>query len=155
MNIATRRRVLLAFTAAPGIARAADAPRVQVWRDPGCGCCGGWVAHMRKAGFAVTENLVPSVAPARRRLGIPADLLSCHAAQVQGFALEGHVPAVAVRRLLAERPAGVRGLAVPAMPTGSPGMEVPGHPDDTYDVIAFDEADGRRPFMRFRGGREA
>ena len=127
-------------------------PLLTVWRDPNCGCCTGWVAHMRSAGFPVQDNVVPSPAPARRILGIPADLLSCHAARVGGFTLEGHVPAAAVKRLLAERPVGVRGLAVPGMPLGSPGMEVPGQAPETYDVIAFDRGDGRSTFMRFRGG---
>jgi hypothetical protein len=86
--------------------------------------------------------------------GTPSDLLSCHAATVEGYALEGHVPAGAVLRLLAERPAAVRGLAVPAMPTGSPGIEVSGQPDDDYDVIAFDGGNGRRVFMRFRGRQQ-
>ena len=130
-------------------------PTLRVWRDPTCGCCSGWIAHMRAADFTVEENTVPSVAPARRMLGIPADLLSCHAAQVGEYALEGHVPAAAVLRLLRERPAGLRGLAVPGMPVGSPGMEVPGRPDDTYEVIGFDAGDGRRVFMRFRGGQPA
>ena len=85
-------------------ARAASRPRVEVWRDPHCGCCAGWVAHLRAKGFAVEDEVVPSVAPARRRLGTPPDLLSCHAGLVEGFALEGHVPAAAIRRLLAERP---------------------------------------------------
>ncbi len=153
-----KRRLLLAAIAAavlPGVAPAAAARRLQVWRDPNCGCCGGWVEHMRAAGFQVEDNQVPSAAPARRMLGIPADLLSCHAATVGGYALEGHVPASAVKRLLAERPAGVRGLAVPGMPLGSPGMEVPGQPDDTYDVIAFGDGAPHRVFMRFRGAREA
>ena len=152
-----KRRLLLAAAAAmalPGAAPAA-ARRLQVWRDPGCGCCGCWVEHMRAAGFQVEDNLVASAAPARRMLGIPADLLSCHAAVVDGYALEGHVPAPAVKRLLAERPAGVRGLAVPGMPLGSPGMEVPGQPEDAYDVIAFADGAAHRAFMRFRGGREA
>ena len=153
-----KRRSLLAATAAmalPGAAPAAPARRLQVWRDPNCGCCGGWVEHMRAAGFRVEEQLVASPAPARRMLGIPADLLSCHAAAVGGYALEGHVPASAVERLLAERPAGVRGLAVPGMPLGSPGMEVPGRPEDDYDVVAFADGAAHRVFMRFRGGREA
>ena len=151
-----KRRLLLmaaAVAAVPDAAPAAER-RLQVWRDPNCGCCGAWVEHMRAAGFQVEDNLVPSAAPARRMLGIPADLLSCHAASVGGFALEGHVPAPAVLRLLAERPAGVRGLAVPAMPIGSPGMEVPGRPEDAYDVVAFG-ASAHRVFMRFRGAREA
>lgn len=151
-----RRRLFLTAPAAAGITRSAAAQpagrrSLRVWRDPGCGCCTGWLEHMRAAGFVVEDNRVPSPAPARRMLGIPADLLSCHAAAVDGYALEGHVPAAAVLRLLAERPADIRGLAVPAMPIGSPGMEVPGEPEETYDVIAFDGAAGRRVFMRFRG----
>lgn len=144
----------LGLLAAPGLARGEALPRLQVWRDANCGCCGAWVEHMRAAGFAAEDNIVRSVAPARRVLGTPADLLSCHAALVDGFVLEGHVPALAVKRLLATRPPGIRGLAVPAMPIGSPGMEVPGTPPDTYDVIAFGE-EPHRPFMRFRGGDPA
>ena len=152
-----KRRSLLAVAAAtalPGAAPAA-AQRLRVWRDPACGCCGGWVEHMWAAGFQVEERLVASAGPARRMLGIPADLLSCHAAAVDGYALEGHVPASAVERLLAERPAGVRGLAVPGMPLGSPGMEVLERPEDDYDVVAFADGAAHRVFMRFRGGREA
>lgn len=152
-----RRALILGALALAAAAHRASAqaalPTLTVWRDPSCGCCGAWVAHMRAAGFAVQDNLVASPAAARRALGIPADLLSCHAAEVGGYALEGHVPALAAKRLLAERPAGVRGLAVPAMPTGSPGMEIPGQPTETYDVIAFDSGEGRWAFMRFRGGK--
>jgi hypothetical protein len=153
-----RRRLFLMALAAAGITRDASAQpagqrRLRIWRDPDCGCCTGWLEHMRAAGFAVEDNRVASPAAARRMLGIPSDLLSCHAAAVEGYALEGHVPAAAVLRLLAERPADIRGLAVPAMPIGSPGMEVPGQPDETYDVIAFDGGEGRRVFMRFRGSR--
>lgn len=148
----SRRSLLAAATLAalPIPAPAQRATRVGVWRDPNCGCCSGWVAHLRAEGFAVDDQVVRSVAPVRRRLGTPADLLSCHAGEVEGFALEGHVPAAAIRRLLAERPAGVRGLAVPEMPVGSPGMEVPGQAADTYDVIAFGNGP-HRPFMRFTG----
>lgn len=146
---------LVAATAARGGSAFAETPRqLRVWRDPNCGCCSGWLQHMRGAGFQVEDNLVASAAPARRLLGIPSDLLSCHAAAVGGYALEGHVPAEAVLRLLAERPAGVRGLAVPAMPIGSPGMEVPGQPDDAYDVVAFDGGSGRHVYMRFRGRQQ-
>lgn len=151
------RRALIAAALACLAARRAEASgavRVAVWRDPNCGCCTGWVAHLRAEGFAVQDQVVPSVAPVRRRLGTPPDLLSCHAGEVEGFVLEGHVPAEAIRRLLALRPAGVRGIAVPAMPIGSPGMEVPGAAPDTYDVVAFG-AGGHRPFMRFTGSRPA
>lgn len=153
----TSRRSILAaaaLAALPIPAFAEPATRVSVWRDPNCGCCTGWVAHLRAEGFAVVDQVVPSVAPVRRHLGTPADLLSCHAGEVEGFVLEGHVPATAIRRLLAERPASVRGLAVPAMPIGSPGMEVPGEPIDSYDVIAFGSGP-HRSFMRFNGARPA
>lgn len=152
-----RRRGLLAtaLLAVAGPALAQRGERVEVWRDPNCGCCAGWVEHLRTAGFAVEDRVVPSVAPFRRMLGTPSDLLSCHAARVGGFAIEGHVPALAIRRLLAERPAGIVGLAVPAMPIGSPGMEVPGHPPETYDVIGWRTDGTHEPFMRFVGAQPA
>lgn len=134
---------------------AAQRLRVEVWRDPNCGCCAAWVDHLRREDFAVEDRVVPTVAPIRRMLRTPADLLSCHAARVADFALEGHVPAPAIRRLLVERPSGVVGLAVPAMPIGSPGMEVPGHEPETYDVTAWSADGTHRPFMRFVGTRPA
>lgn len=142
----------LAALALPAASQAEALPRLQVWREESCGCCGGWVAHMRAAGFPIEDNVVRSLAATRRMLGTPRDVLSCHAALVAGYALEGHVPALAVTRLLAERPAGIRGLAVPGMPVGSPGMEVPGQEPDSYDVLAFDARGGRTVFLRFRGG---
>lgn len=149
------RRSLLAGLAllASGPAISRELTMAEVWRDPTCGCCRGWVDHMRRAGFWMRESVVASLDPVRAVLGTPPELASCHLARVGGFVLEGHVPALAVRRLLAERPADLRGLAVPGMPIGSPGMEVPGQPDETYDVIAFDAGRGRRVFMRFRGGQ--
>ncbi|PZW39454.1 hypothetical protein C8P66_12833 [Humitalea rosea] len=142
----------LAALALPAPAWAEALPRLQVWRDESCGCCAGWVDHMRAAGFPIEDNVVRSLAAARRMLGTPSDLLSCHAGLIGGYALEGHVPAAAVTRLLSERPAGIRGLAVPGMPVGSPGMDVPGLAPDSYDVLAFDARGGRTAFMRFRGG---
>jgi hypothetical protein len=147
-----RRLVILGALALPAGTRAAqaDTPAATVWRDPNCGCCEAWVAHLRAEGFAVEEHVVADLAPIRRILATPADLQGCHVARVAGFAIEGHVPARAIRRLLAERPAGVRGLAVPGMPVGSPGMEVPGRAPDTYDVVAFGTG-SRSRFMRFVG----
>lgn len=152
-----RRRGLLAtaLLAAATPALAQRGVRVEVWRDAECGCCSGWAAQLRNAGFVIEDRVVASVGPFRRMLGTPPELLSCHAARVAGLALEGHVPALAIRRLLAERPGGIVGLAVPAMPIGSPGMEVPRHPPDTYDVIGW-RADGtHEPFMRFVGAEPA
>lgn len=157
MHPSRRRMVggLLALATLPVSAVARAQTRAEVWRDPDCGCCGGWIAHLREAGFGVTDNRVRELDQVRRRLGMPEDLLSCHVARIDGYLIEGHVPAAAIRRLLAERPARLRGIAVPGMPIGSPGMEVPGQADEIYDVIAFDSARGRWPFMRFRGIRPA
>lgn len=151
----TRRCFGIGLTFAATGSAVAQPLRVEVWRDPNCGCCSGWVKHLRDEGFAVEDRVVASVAPIRRMLGTPSDLLSCHAARVAGFALEGHVPALAVRRLLATRPEGIVGLAVPAMPVGSPGMEVPGQAPDTYDVVAWRADGSHAPFMRFTGSRPA
>lgn len=95
---------------------------VTSYRSASCGCCKGWVQHMRANGFAVRDVVVADVAVIKRRLGVPTRLASCHTAEVAGFALEGHVPAADVKRLLQKRPQ-VAGLALPGMPLGSPGME--------------------------------
>lgn len=150
-----RRRVLLALglAASPAVAQTRRAS-AEVWRDPHCGCCGGWVEHLRVEGFAVTDRIVPSVGPIRTMLRTPLDLLSCHAGRVDGWlAVEGHVPALAIRRALLERPVDVIGLAVPEMPVGTPGMEVPGRAPDVYDVIAWRNDGSHHPFMRFIGSR--
>jgi hypothetical protein len=94
---------------------------VEVWKDPNCGCCEDWVVLLRQAGFSVKVNDQGNDA-ARKRLGIPGALGSCHTGSVQGYALEGHVPVKDIRRLLREKPRAV-GLAVPGMPVGSPGMD--------------------------------
>jgi hypothetical protein len=95
-----------------------------------------WVAHLEQNGFEVRTTDVPSVAPVKRQAGLPRGLASCHTALVDGYVVEGHVPADDIKRLLAERP-DVRGIAVPGMPIGSPGME--GRHPQPYDVLAFDE----------------
>jgi hypothetical protein len=150
------RRTLLLGTLAAGWSVAAGAaeapPRMTVSKDPGCGCCAGWVEHVRGAGFAVDVIETRDLGPVKRRLGVPVELESCHTAEIGGYAVEGHVPVSAITKLLAERPA-ARGLAVPGMPVGSPGMEVPGVADETYDVILFGPV-GNKPFARFRGHRE-
>jgi hypothetical protein len=148
-----RRRLL---AGAPALAAlmvggAGGGSSVVVWRDPDCGCCAGWVRHMRAAAFTVHETVTAALTPVRHRLGTPTDLQSCHTALVDGFVLEGHVPASAVRRLLADRPAEIRGLSVPGMPIGSPGMEVPGQPGEDYDVIAFGADGYRAVFQHVRG----
>lgn len=131
---------------------AAVLPRMVVTRDPNCGCCGAWIAHVRAAGFPVEVVEAADLAPLKVKLGIPDALSSCHTAEVGGYIVEGHVPADAIKRLLADRPQ-VTGLAVPGMPVGSPGMEVPGTPVETYEVVLFGPQ-GQRAFARYRGTRE-
>lgn len=119
-------------------------PLVTVYKSPACGCCGEWVKHMRGNGFRVDVKDVEDVTPIKRRSMVPDSLASCHTALVGGYAIEGHVPASDVWRLLRERPR-VIGLSVPGMVVGSPGME--GGPPQPYATIAFDER-GTRVFAR-------
>ncbi|KQP51133.1 metal-binding protein [Methylobacterium sp. Leaf111] len=148
----TRRALVLGLAGTAAFGRHALAhglPTVAVTKDPTCGCCEKWVAHLRESGFTVTVTEGP-VNPLKVRLGVPRDLASCHTAQVGGYVVEGHVPAGAIKRLLAERPEGT-GLAVPGMPVGSPGMEVEGMEPDTYHIVLFGPS-GRSVFARYRGG---
>ncbi|PKO41327.1 MAG: metal-binding protein [Betaproteobacteria bacterium HGW-Betaproteobacteria-4] len=116
---------LTVFALATSIALpAAAADAVDVYKSPYCGCCGKWIDHLKAAGFAVRTHEVNDVPAARQRLGMPEQLGSCHTAKVGGYLVEGHVPAADIERLLKEKPAAL-GLAVPAMPPGSPGMESP------------------------------
>ncbi len=133
-----RRTFIAAALAAPifgTAALAADLPRVAVAKSPSCGCCGAWVEHMRAAGFEVEVQDVTdeALAAIKRRAGLAPEQTSCHTAEVEGYFVEGHVPAEDVKQLLAERPA-ARGLAVPGMPVGSPGMEM-GDMRDPYDTL--------------------
>jgi hypothetical protein len=130
---------------------AVDTPaglEVTVYRSPTCGCCGKWAEHVQAAGFRVREVEVSDLETVKRIQGVPARLASCHTAVVDGYVIEGHVPVADVQRLLRERPA-VRGLAVPGMPTGSPGMELPGRPADAYEVLAFDDQGRSRVFSSY------
>jgi hypothetical protein len=154
----TRRRAMAVFTIVPtltviaGAQAASAATTVTVTKDPNCGCCGAWVEHLKAEGFAVEVTETAAVNRVKAKLGVPSELASCHTAEVEGYVIEGHVPAAAVRRLLAEKPQAT-GLAVPGMPVGSPGMEVAGAPADTYDVVLFGTF-GKRVFARFEGARE-
>jgi hypothetical protein len=146
------RRHLLASGAALVLApraRAAAAPELEVWKMRACGCCAAWAEHFEAAGFRTVAHEVGDVGTVRAAAGVPADLGGCHTAKVEGYVVEGHVPAAAVLRLLAERPA-ILGLAVPGMPLGSPGMEIEGEPAEPYDVIAFAADGGRSVFMEVR-----
>lgn len=109
-------------------------PTVLVYKTPTCGCCNGWVEHLEAAGFTVDARNVNDIMTVKRDGGVPVAMSSCHTAIVDGYVVEGHVPADQVKRLLAERPE-VAGIAVPGMPTGSPGMEGPNA--QPYQVLSF------------------
>lgn len=121
-------------------ARGGPAPVMEVTKDPGCGCCDKWAEHFRTAGFTVNVKEDAERRAHKARLGIPAEFQTCHTGIVEGYVVDGHVPADLVRKMLAEKPA-IRGLAVPGMPIGSPGMEGPN--PQPYDVIAFTK-DGQK-----------
>jgi hypothetical protein len=122
-------------------------PPIAVSKDPNCGCCNGWVQHLRQAGFSVTVTDNAELSGIKNRLGVPDNLASCHTAEVHGYVVEGHVPADAIKRLLREAPL-ASGLAVPGMPVGSPGME--GGTPEVYEVVLFGKH-GRSVFGRYRG----
>ena len=144
-----RRAAIAALPLMLAAAAEAAAPRViQVTKTPTCGCCNRWIAHLRRAGFEVRVTEVADVGPTARRLGVPDDLRSCHSASAGGYAIEGHVPAADIARLLRERPAAA-GIAVPGMPAGSPGME--GGSPEPYRVILFNRTGQRRVFARHGG----
>lgn len=133
-----RKLVLaLALFSTPALA----AGDILMHRDPGCGCCEQWAARVRQA-FGRNVRIVDDAnrTAFQQQVGLPANLVSCHTVIVDGMAFEGHVPIADMRRVLASRPKGVRGLAVAGMPVGSPGMEVPGVRAQRYNVIAFGAA---------------
>jgi len=138
--------VLLALR--PSVIAGESAPiAITVYKDPSCGCCTKWVSHLQANGFAPDVHDRPDVEALKAGLGIPAALRSCHTAVIGKYVIEGHVPAADVKRLLAEKPAGTVGLAVPGMPAGSPGMEM-GARRDRYDVIAFSNTGSTRIFAQ-------
>lgn len=153
MTLATlNRRLLLGaalFVGSSGTACAQSRPPrdLVVYKTPTCPCCDGWIAHMRGAGFAVTVNVLPDLRPIRAARGFPDELASCHTGLINGYLVEGHVPAADVIRLLNERPAAI-GLAVPGMPLGSPGMETPQGRRDIYDTLLVLTSGASRVFAR-------
>jgi hypothetical protein len=143
-----RRDALLLLATLPATLAAQSTPvGVHVFKNADCGCCGEWVKHLEKAGFRVKVTNVTDTTPVRARVGMPERYGSCHTATVEGYVLEGHVPASDVRRLIETRPAAV-GLAVPGMPVGSPGMEV-GDRVDRYDVLLVQRTGDAKVFARY------
>ena len=158
-----QRRQWLKAAASMGLAASlplrsalAQAYTVEVWKDPNCGCCHLWVEHLQASGFKVAVRDVGNNA-ARKRLGMPDKLGSCHTATVGGYVIEGHVPAADIRRLLKDRPIAL-GLAVPGMPMGSPGMDGPVYKGrkDAFDVLLVQKDGSTKSFQRYAGqGRMA
>lgn len=143
-GVSASATVAVATPAARDAPRPADAsglPTLVVHKTPTCGCCSQWIAHMQKAGFTVQAHDHDDLSNIKTAHGVPAGKQSCHTALVDGYVIEGHVPADDVKRLLAERP-DIRGLSVPGMPAGSPGMEMPDGRVDAYAVEAIGK-DGR------------
>ena len=126
---------------------AADAvakkPTITVYKDPNCGCCKKWIEHLVRNGYRVDAKDTPGMSEIKQTLGVPDRITSCHTAVVNGYLIEGHVPAADIDRLLAQKPT-IAGLAVPGMPMGSPGME--GGASQRYQVLAFDKTGKTRVF---------
>lgn len=146
----TRRSILLAIAygafSAPLAAAADDATHIKVTKRPRCDCCDAWVQHLRDNGFTATLVETSSLEALKEHLRVPKTLSSCHTGEIAGYVIEGHVPASAIKRLLAQRPAAI-GLSVPGMPADSPGME--GGEPQVYDVLLFSET-GQTVFGRYK-----
>jgi hypothetical protein len=134
--------------AAPPSATAAAAkkPTITVYKDASCGCCKSWIEHLIKHGYRVDAKDTPDMTEVKRTLGVPDDLSACHTALVNGYLIEGHVPAADIARLLKQKPK-VAGLAVPGMPMGSPGMEGPRK--EHYQVLSFDKTGKTKVFASY------
>jgi hypothetical protein len=147
-----RRRFLATATLAallPAAARATSPAPVTVWRDPGCGCCLAWVDRLtRDLGRPVSVIEVKDMAAIKQARGVPADLRSCHTALIDGWVLEGHVPPADILRLIRSGDRAIRGLAVPGMPMGSPGMDIGHTHREAYSVIAFGPDGARATYAR-------
>lgn len=121
-------------------------PAIDVYKSATCGCCEQWVEHLKKNGFTVKAHDVPNPSDYRAKAGMPEQLGSCHTGMVSGYAIEGHVPTAEIKRLLVERPK-AKGLAVPSMPMGSPGMEGPR--SDPYDVFLVQADGGHKVYQHY------
>ena len=137
MNMLSRRALLGAFAVLPfaSYAQAQTGPLVEVEKDAGCGCCKAWISHLEDNGFSVNARDVPYEVLSQSKIdaGLKPEHFSCHTAKVDGYVVEGHVPAEDIRRMLAEKPDAL-GLTVPGMPMGSPGMDF-GNEREAYDVL--------------------
>ena len=136
---------VLMFAGSVGMTAQGRQTTVEVYKSPTCGCCSKWVDHLRSHGFVVRTTETEAVDQLKTKHGVPRQVRSCHTALVDGYVVEGHVPAADVQRLLKERPS-IAGIGVPGMPIGSPGMEVAGVKPQVFDVIAFAKDGSTRVF---------
>jgi len=137
--------VITVASAFIGVKPATKPVAIKVYKTPECGCCKAWVKHLRANGFVVETMDMPDLSLVKQKYGVKPALQSCHTAVVNGYVIEGHVPADLITRMLKERPA-IAGLAVPGMPSGSPGME--GALKQQYEVLTFDRAGHSRVYAR-------
>jgi len=132
------------------IAEEAKSPtEIVMYKSPTCGCCGNWAEHLRGAGFTVVEKKQEDMGAIKAKFGVPEQLSSCHTAIIDGYIIEGHVPAADVQRLLKEKPMDVVGLTAPGMPKQSPGMQDKTMEPKNYDVLAFDKNGASHVFTRY------
>jgi hypothetical protein len=139
------RQLLLVALMAPAFVWAQPLPRVDIYKSPTCGCCVKWMAHMQKSGFKVEIHEVDDIPASRKKLGMPDKFGSCHTSTIGNYVVEGHVPAADVKQLLKEKPKAL-GLAVPSMPPGSPGMDIPHSPP--YETLLVQADGASRVFAR-------
>jgi len=144
-------KIFVASLLVLGLAQASWAapasPVIDVYKSPTCGCCSKWIDHLKANGFTVRAHNTENVAAHKLRLGVPAGYGACHTAEVDGYVVEGHVPAKEIKRMLTAKPR-ARGLVVPAMPAGSPGMET-GGPQDPYEVFLVNRDGSTRTYARY------
>lgn len=146
-----RRTLSIGLVLIPFLSHAAiSKPLITVWKSPSCGCCKDWIAYVEKNGFA-TKVVSDGNDEIRKKMGMPIQFGSCHTAVIDGYAIEGHVPVREIKRLLAEKPNAV-GIAVPAMPIGSPGMDAPeyGSRRDPYEVLLISKTGQSQIYQSYR-----
>ena len=129
--------------------KAVEPIEIEVYRSPTCGCCSKWMAHLKENQFVIKDNVTEDMQAIRDKYGVPKNMASCHTALVDGYVIEGHVPAADIKKLLKIKPA-VIGISVPGMPSGTPGMEMGGR-KDPYKVVSFDKENKYKVFNSYEG----
>lgn len=143
--------ILLAASMAGQAEEAVADKEITVYRSPTCGCCGKWIDHVKQNHFVIKDIVSDDMQAIKQKYGVPEKLASCHTAIVDGYVIEGHVPAADIQKLLQTKPK-IVGISAPGMPMGSPGMEMGGHADN-YDVVSFDNAGNVQVFSEHKAGQ--